>query len=43
MTDLFTHTLAAAIGGTAVWIALRPKLEKLRKLTDRDARGRFKK
>lgn len=42
MMDLITHTLALAIGGTAVWLTYRPRLEQLRKLTDRDPKtGRF--
>jgi HAMP domain-containing protein len=41
MTDIVTHGLAVAIGASAMWIAVRPSLEKLARLTDRDERGRF--
>ena len=39
---ILTHALAFAFGGSAVWIALRPRLDHLRRLTDRDPKtGRF--
>lgn len=41
MTDIITHALAFAVGASAMWISVRPSLEKLARLTDRDARGRF--
>lgn len=38
---IITHALAVAIGATAVWLNVRLRLDQLRALTDRDARGRF--
>lgn len=41
MMDLITHALAFGLGGTVVWLAVYSRIEKLSRLTDRDARGRF--
>jgi hypothetical protein len=41
MHDILTHAGALIIGAGATWLALRTKLGQLRRLTDRDAKGRF--
>jgi hypothetical protein len=41
MQDILTHAAAMVAGSLATWLAVRPKLGQLRKLTDHDAKGRF--
>lgn len=42
MIEAITYALiGAATASTAAWLIVRPKLALLRRLTDRDAKGRF--
>lgn len=36
------YAAGMAVGAGITWLKLRPKLEQLARLTDRDERGRFK-
>lgn len=41
MIDAITHIASALCGGGIVFLILRPRLDYLRRITDRDERGRF--
>lgn len=41
MIEITTHLLAALCGAVFALAFVKPKLDQLKRLTDRDARGRF--